>query len=264
MGSPSVATIKRLFAVSGNRCAFPRCSQHLVDQSSGKVVGRICHIKAASPGGPRYDASQTEDQRHGFENLVIACPVHHDVIDDDPESYTVERLQKIKATHEHSSASVPEPTEDVVRGFIANISENKIVHGSLIFTQNQMGGQVAHSIQNFGPQPRRLATLATNALIAELRKHPAEHVDVTCIMGDPEGLELASHIKQTLEAGGWSVNGVNQAVFTQPIRAVRIEVPSVKASLTVLLNWFGAVGLNPQGFHIPEVKRAHIVIGSNL
>jgi hypothetical protein len=48
---------KRLFAMSRNRCAFPNCQQPLVDQG-GKVTGRICHIRAGQPGGPRYDAAQ--------------------------------------------------------------------------------------------------------------------------------------------------------------------------------------------------------------
>ena len=64
MSSPSVPTIKRLFAVSGNQCAFPRCPLPLVDISSGKVTGRICHIKAQKSGGPRYDPDQTDEEQH--------------------------------------------------------------------------------------------------------------------------------------------------------------------------------------------------------
>jgi len=92
MAGPSVATVKRLFAVSGNRCAFPGCALPLVDEASGKVTGRICHIRARSPEGQRYDAGQSEKKRHGFANLVLMCPLHHDVIDSDAEAYTMERL----------------------------------------------------------------------------------------------------------------------------------------------------------------------------
>jgi hypothetical protein len=38
----------RLFAVTGNLCVFPGCTQSLVDKNSGKVTGEICHIKAQS------------------------------------------------------------------------------------------------------------------------------------------------------------------------------------------------------------------------
>ena len=29
---------------------------------------------------------------HGFGNLILMCPIHHDVIDDQPETYTTEKL----------------------------------------------------------------------------------------------------------------------------------------------------------------------------
>ena len=75
MPSPTTATIKRLFAVSGNRCAFPGCTLPLVDPDSGTVLGEICHIKARSPEGSRYDLTQTEVERHAFDNLLLETPL---------------------------------------------------------------------------------------------------------------------------------------------------------------------------------------------
>ncbi len=97
MSYPSTKTIKKLFALSGNKCAFPKCSMSLVDEDSGSVVAEICHIKARNLDGARYDATQTDKQRNAFENLILMCPIHHKIIDDDEESSTVERLQEIKA-----------------------------------------------------------------------------------------------------------------------------------------------------------------------
>jgi hypothetical protein len=142
----SVRIVKRLFAVSGNRCAFPGCKIPLVDPVSGKVTGRICHIKAHSPGGPRYDPLQTDEERHGYANLLLMCPIHHDVIDTDVDSYTVERLQTIKAQHEAQHADGSEPSDQVVEKILIN--SNTIIDGSILFVQNQIGGQVAHSITN--------------------------------------------------------------------------------------------------------------------
>ena len=123
MTGPSVATVKRLFAVSGNRCAFPGCALPLVDEASGKVTGRICHIKADSPGGPRYDPEQHDRERHGFANLVLMCPLHHDVIDSDVETYTVEKLLEIKAWHEARYAGGAEPSDDVARQFLLPVHQ---------------------------------------------------------------------------------------------------------------------------------------------
>lgn len=159
MSSPGVAKIKRLFAVSGNRCAFPNCPLSLVDRPSGKVIGKVCHIKARQPGGPRYDPDQTEAERHGFDNLVLMCPIHHDVIDSDVESYSVQRLVKIKLEHEATNQNGEEPTDKIAETLIANISLNSFSDGSLLLTNNQTGGQVAHRISNFLLQPDASAAL---------------------------------------------------------------------------------------------------------
>jgi len=138
-------TIKRLFAVSGNQCYFPNCKTPLVDEESGTVTGEICHIKGRKSGSPRYDPNQSDEERHGFDNLLLICPFHHKVIDDDPNSYTISRLNEIKVEHEKLHAGGEEPSNDIADKFLLNISK-----GSAIFTQDQKGGQVAHSIINIG------------------------------------------------------------------------------------------------------------------
>ena len=81
---PREATLKRLFARSGNQCAFPRCPDTLIEGET--VVGKVCHIKAAQLAGPRYDPQQTAAERHGYDNLILLCGKHHTVIDDDEPS----------------------------------------------------------------------------------------------------------------------------------------------------------------------------------
>ncbi len=80
MTSPKLPVIKRLFAVSGNRCAYPDCCLPLVELS-GTVTGEIVHIKAAEKNGPRYDINQAEEERYGFNNLLLLCRRHHKIID---------------------------------------------------------------------------------------------------------------------------------------------------------------------------------------
>lgn len=100
MGSPKVKTIKRLFALSGNQCAFPGCLSPIIAISSGEIIGEVCHIKAQRPNAPRYDPSQNDSERHAFENLILLCPLHHTLVDSDADSYTVEHLIQIKNEHE--------------------------------------------------------------------------------------------------------------------------------------------------------------------
>lgn len=96
---PKASTVKRLFALSCNQCAFPECRTPIIE-TSGVITGIICHIRARSKGGPRYDPKQTAEQRHSFENLILLCSRHSKIIDSQPEKYPVELLVEIKEIHE--------------------------------------------------------------------------------------------------------------------------------------------------------------------
>lgn len=106
-----------------NRCAFPGCRTPLISPT-GVVLGRVAHIKAQSVGGPRYDANQTAEERHGFDNLILLCAVHHIEIDADGnlDTYTVDRLLEIKRAHEVEGAASGQPiaelSEAAVNGLI--------------------------------------------------------------------------------------------------------------------------------------------------
>jgi hypothetical protein len=145
---PEVKTIKRLFAVSGNQCAFTGCKTTLVDPS-GKVTGRICHVKGRNPGAKRYDETQTSRERHGFANLLLMCPIHHDVIDDDEVTYTVARLTEMKSAHESRFAAGAEPSDEMAQGFLVHLDmSTTVVQSATVASQGQSGGQTAHTIIN--------------------------------------------------------------------------------------------------------------------
>jgi hypothetical protein len=91
-------TLKQLFASSGNRCAFQGCKQPIIAED-GSVLGEVCHIQAANPGGQRYNKEQTDEQRRDFQNLLLLCPTHHKVTDN-VRIYTVQVLQEMKRLHE--------------------------------------------------------------------------------------------------------------------------------------------------------------------
>jgi hypothetical protein len=104
--APAIASQERVVAQrSHNACAYPRCGVSLVvDPQAGgdlaKSVGKIAHICAASPNGPRYDESMTDKQRGAAENLIFLCGTHHDAIDSQLELHTVQFLRDAKMTHE--------------------------------------------------------------------------------------------------------------------------------------------------------------------
>jgi hypothetical protein len=95
---PSEQTIKKLFALSGNFCAFPGCDQKIFDEQ-GNLIGEICHIEAANPDGERYNFAQSDQERASFENLIVLCANHHKVTNN-VSIYTVASLKTMKTSHE--------------------------------------------------------------------------------------------------------------------------------------------------------------------
>lgn len=57
-----------------------------------------------------------------------------------------------------------------------------------------------------------------NSLVSNLKATPALDVEIMCVLGDTEGFALASQLKDVFEQAGWKVNGVNQGVFSVPIK----------------------------------------------
>ena len=45
----STLTIKRLYALSGNRCAFPGCERTFVNWEDDTNFSNICHIDVLAP-----------------------------------------------------------------------------------------------------------------------------------------------------------------------------------------------------------------------
>ncbi len=156
---PSTVTVKRLFAHSGNRCAFPRCLSSIIDGKT--IVGEVCHIKAANVGGPRYDPKQTAAARHAYENLILLCSNHHVVVDDDPEAYTVERLIKMKNDHEQRTSLLSgEQVESVSQ-------EIRLLIDQSVTALNQSGGITAHTVHinvnAASVEPRTVPTITSPA-----------------------------------------------------------------------------------------------------
>jgi hypothetical protein len=63
-------TVKLLFGLSRNQCAFPDCPKPIIipgtDQSDKAIIGHICHIYAVSDVGPRGKPGLPSQQRNAF------------------------------------------------------------------------------------------------------------------------------------------------------------------------------------------------------
>lgn len=194
--NPTEKTLKQLFALSGNHCAFPDCNQRLVDEN-GNLVAQICHIEAAKPGGERYNPNQSDDERASFNNLIVLCANHH-IVTNDVITYTVDVLRDIKAKHEakfiNESYKVP-----------SNILEKLISTESAIGKVEDQNTEILEILKSgkFQVQPREEELLP--GIANALRKAEVENTGLKFIVSmDSSGIaniEVAS----TPEANGLNI-----------------------------------------------------------
>lgn len=93
----------RLFALSGNQCAFPGCTNAVTDQEPGEqpvTLAQRAHIVGVGRQGPRSRETPISDDIDAVENLVLFCGEHHRIVDANPRIYSVQVLAKYKADHE--------------------------------------------------------------------------------------------------------------------------------------------------------------------
>lgn len=96
--APKMDVLRALFSRSGNQCAFPGCSQPLINVKN-QFIAQVCHIEAASEGGERYNPNSNDEYRRSYENLLLLCYPHH-IETNDVDEYPTERLLKMKRDHE--------------------------------------------------------------------------------------------------------------------------------------------------------------------
>lgn len=99
--SIKVKTRKILWSKSGNRCAF--CKQEIVKKiatpDSNFILGEECHIISSKKDGPRGNSIILKDYDI-YENLILLCANDHKLVDEFPETFTVDVLKVIKDNHE--------------------------------------------------------------------------------------------------------------------------------------------------------------------
>lgn len=102
--SISLRTQKMLWGRAANRCNFPNCRIELVidatETDDEALVGDACHMVGDSEKGPRGNSDLSSVERDKYANLILLCKVHHKIVDDQRETFTVEKLKEIKTNHE--------------------------------------------------------------------------------------------------------------------------------------------------------------------
>jgi hypothetical protein len=99
--------VKTVAARAGYHCSNPRCYRLTTgpgnDPNRALTVGVAAHITAASPGGPRFDASLTSEQRSSIENAIWLCQRCGTLIDRDEIRFSVKTLRDWKQQAERTA-----------------------------------------------------------------------------------------------------------------------------------------------------------------
>lgn len=102
----SATTARKVAQRAAYICSNPKCRRLTIgpdtaDLSRSISAGKASHIKAASPGGPRYDPLQSSAQRKGIANAIWLCGACADFIDKNQgKSYPVQQIENWKKDHE--------------------------------------------------------------------------------------------------------------------------------------------------------------------
>lgn len=118
--------IKKLYAKSGNICAFPGCNNPLSTEINHS---EIAHIISPKTNGPRHIDGYNGGNYDDEENLILLCPIHHHQIDTNPDSYPIDWLKNIKKEHEEYVSKSLQPLnidQNFINDFVAICQANHI------------------------------------------------------------------------------------------------------------------------------------------
>lgn len=116
-----------LFALAGRTCYYPDCRQPVVVFVEGIPVSNvhIAHIRGAAPGSARYDPSMRDEERASFDNLLLLCKPHHDLVDRlRPDDFSVDLLQDWKRQREGKELAALSGLGDMTETRLAELLEN--------------------------------------------------------------------------------------------------------------------------------------------
>ena len=216
--------IKQLFGESGNQCAFHGCTTPVIDPASHFVICEICHIHARNRGGPRFDPTLSADEVNGYDNLIILCPTHHRIIDEDVDSYPPDILRSMKESHARAVSHEDKVSDSVLAALTAKF--NSEIEASVHITSiNQSGGQIAHTINNLGQPERHLTENVRRKMLTILQSEHRGKVGFASTQGDVEAHSFKAKLMQVFQEARWDVIDMHTFMFFGEKSGLVVTIP---------------------------------------
>lgn len=103
-----------------------------------------------------------------------------------------------------------------------------------IHTEDISGGIRANNLNmNVRPHFRQLTESVKLQLVSILNQNQEKEINITSVLGDQESFAFASSIKKFLQFEGYKVEGVNQSVFSKPIKGQIINPEGEKIKIII-------------------------------
>jgi hypothetical protein len=99
----STGTDRALFNLAQGTCYYPDCTTSAIAFVEGIPVTnvQIAHIHGAYPNSRRFDPAMTNKERASFDNLILLCKPHHDLVDRvEPDRFPPDTLRRWKTDRE--------------------------------------------------------------------------------------------------------------------------------------------------------------------
>lgn len=228
---------KRLLAHRvGHACSNPECQAPTsgpgVESNKLLTVGDAAHITAASPSGPRYDASLTSDQRRSYDNGIWLCVTHARIVDQDNSHHTVDLLRRWKAQAEDSARTrLGRPQVSHAKASAAIVRFIKLANTILVALRNYkeestmlgIDGPLTQLAQVAGelaiPVPVEIQTVPYPENVVPHNPFLRDRLEGTCTIRFPDGSEEsgkamhASGIELLMEARDSAIVSLEQWVI---------------------------------------------------
>ena len=127
---------KILWGRSAATCSFPACHCGLVAAANKNdpliTLGESAHIVAQNTDGPRGGRPPPGGQIDGYDNLILLCHAHHEIVDGQSQTYTVEKLVQMKRDHERWVEQQVTPKERFLRTSQAAAHVTETIYSTLL------------------------------------------------------------------------------------------------------------------------------------
>lgn len=178
---------KLLWIRAGGVCTI--CKSQLAEEAKGDdrdvVLGEEAHIVSEKPNGPRF-RPMPADEVDTYANLLLLCPLHHKIVDEQVTYYTEQRLHDLKREHEQWVKDKISPAIPAIK--IHDPDAGKPVMLQRIDTGKELMNVVAQTLATHQDHPEPQSREEAE-LIGEFFQNVS---DCIAIWGD---LEPSGHIK---------------------------------------------------------------------